>query len=220
MRFYNLKTVLQLQMGFIIVLSLVLVVMLIIHITMLNSFNLLTSVINEDDQKLQVVSELRDIVFKEAIDLRDSIILSEKPKIEEKIEIIKRQRQQFQSTKMLLGKFYQNDENGMFYKKIVDIYLSMEPVIHKITFLATENSDQEALHILISEHLPLQKKLLDILNMLNARIKEKQMGDLQREAELYTMRSKIELFLSSVFAAFCILFAFRIRTIMKNHPRP
>jgi len=203
-------------MGFIIVLSLVLVVMLVVHITMLSSFNLLTSVINEDDQKLQAVSELRDIVFKEAIELRDSIILSERPEIEEKIEIIKRQRQEFQNTKMLLGKFYQNDENGMFYKKIVDIYLSMDPVIHKITLLATENNDQEALHILISEHLPLQEKLIDILNLLNTRIKRKQIGDLQREAELYAMRSKIELFLGGVFAAFCILFAVWIRIIMKR----
>jgi hypothetical protein len=215
-RFHNIKTVLQLQMGFIVVLSLMLAAMLVIHIAMLDSFNVLTSIINEDDQKLQVVSQLRDIVSKEAIDLRDSIILSERPEIEEKIEILNRQRQEFQDTKMLLGKFYNTDENGMLYKKIVDIYLSMEPVIHKITLLATENNDKEALHILISEHLPLQKELIDTLNVLNIRIKAKQARDLQSEAALYVMRIKIELLLGGIFTVFCILFAIRIRTIMKR----
>jgi hypothetical protein len=216
MRFYTIKNVLQLQMGFIIVLSLVLAFMLIIHLTMLGSFNLLTEVISEDNEKLKVVLELRDIVFKEAIDLRDSIILSERPEIDAKIEIIKRQRQEFQNTKMLLGKFYQNDDNGVLYKKIVDIYLSMEPVIHQITYLATENHDREALHVLINKHLPIQKNLMDTLNLLDTRIKEKQSGDLQREAELYKTRSKIELFLGSILTVLCILFAVRIRVITKR----
>jgi len=104
----------------------------------------------------------------------------------------------------------------MLYKKIVDIYLSMDPVIHQITSLATENHDQEALHVLISKHLPLQKELMDTLNLLDIRIKEKQTGDLQREADLYKTRSEIEIFLGSIFAVFCILFAIWIRIITKR----
>jgi len=52
-KFFNLKTVLQWQLGFIIVLSLVLLVILIIHITMLSSFNLLTSVLINEQLPLQ-----------------------------------------------------------------------------------------------------------------------------------------------------------------------
>lgn len=173
----------RLYLGFALVILLMACHVVVTHYSMESNYRVLSKIIMEDNRKLEIVGDLNNVVFTEAITIRDSIILTKRPSIEEKLRIIAEGREHFRKIKDQLGNFYDPGE-ALFFEKIFAVYHAMEPITKRIGTLAEENRDEEALQLLIKERLPLQKELTGTIGQLTGHIRAKQAADLSRQTAL------------------------------------
>lgn|GEM_PF-6099558 len=184
MRMSEIKIEWRLPLFFSLIIFLALILVIIDHCHMRTQYRLLLKVMSEDNEKLQIISDLRDNVYKEAISLRDSIILSEKAEIGKEVEIIKKGRQDFEQIKSRLGRYLSTTDDSEPYDRMLKAYHAMEPVTNRVISFAIENNDRAAFHVLMTERLSLQKDLLDALEQLVSHVRARQAAALEKETEL------------------------------------
>jgi signal transduction histidine kinase len=182
-KFSDLKIGVRLQLGFTVIILLITAHILISHYSMEEQYRLLLRVTMEDNRKLQIVSELRDALSTEAIELRDSIILTKQADIKEKLDIIAAGQERFREAASGLGKFSSPDE-ALLFEKIFSLFREMQPVTKRVGELASENRDLEALPLLVSAGLPIQRDLMQSLNNLADHIQARQNRELARQSKL------------------------------------
>ena len=196
--FANMKVSLRLGLGF----GLVLLLMAVLIAIGLNGMSeikaRLDGVLNENNVKMELATEMRGAVRDVALAVRNAVLLEETSEMQGEIKRIEEQQKKYNDAEAKLTVLVTRPEGKAMLAKAKDAESMITPLIEKVGKLALSNQDKEAVALLLKEVRPAQKKWLDALDEIRAFQTKNSADDAEEAAQAYASALRLLLTVGAV----------------------